>query len=79
MEKIILISLKQNFTPNTLGCYGLMKNPVSRRLNSTPRGQQLSRIWFLFAYSQTVIESVPGTSLIPSMIKVITGVFTRLY
>jgi len=23
MEKILLISLKLNFTPNTLGCYGL--------------------------------------------------------
>jgi len=23
MEKILLISLKVNFTPNTLGCYGL--------------------------------------------------------
>jgi len=25
MEKILLISLKVNFTPNTLGCYGLKK------------------------------------------------------
>jgi len=25
MEKIISISLKLNFIPNTLGCYGLMK------------------------------------------------------
>jgi len=26
MEKILSISRKLNFTPNTLGCYGLTKN-----------------------------------------------------
>jgi len=29
IEKILPISLKSNFTPNTLGCYGLLKKNAS--------------------------------------------------
>jgi len=30
MEKILSISLKLNFSPNTLGCYGLILNMLAR-------------------------------------------------
>jgi len=36
MEKILPISLKLNFTPNTLGCYGL-SDEVDRRGKFNPR------------------------------------------
>jgi len=33
MEKILLISLKLNFTPNTLGCYGLKVRARNEYMN----------------------------------------------
>jgi len=37
MEKILYISLKLNFTPNTLGCYGLMRqNILKNNQNTSP-------------------------------------------
>ena len=33
MEKILAISLKLNFTPNTLGCYGLIDSSVNYTLS----------------------------------------------
>jgi len=33
MEKVLLISLKLNFTPNTLGCYGLSQGAFDSAKN----------------------------------------------
>jgi len=35
MEKILSISLKLNFTPNTLGCYGLIDTAGSINFRSS--------------------------------------------
>jgi len=36
MEKILPISLKQNFTPNTLGCFGLTQRLVEAKMSFSP-------------------------------------------
>jgi len=38
MEKILPISLKLNFTPNTLGCYGLTRTALSIVVPRNGRG-----------------------------------------
>jgi len=44
MEKILSISLKLNFTPNTLGCYRLIFRD-SRLKTKTKKTQSLGKPW----------------------------------
>jgi len=60
MEKILLISLKLNFTPNTFCCYGLMEqllHLISRSNEKTVRCQKFTRRFsFLRADLKAVVE-----------------------
>ena len=46
MEKILRISLKLNFTPNTLGCYGLIERYLFSLENEVVSSRQEQSICF---------------------------------
>jgi len=50
METIPRISLKLNFTPNTLGCYGLMIEKAPVRLVAVHKSANISYSSSLLAY-----------------------------
>ena len=60
MEKILLIYVKLNFTPNTLGCYGLIRSRVFFSLFSAdakPDAASISEA----AYGKMTVRSIWST------------------